>query len=687
MYLKGGVNLSVLFFLNTIYSRFCSQFHLFGLINRLKAQGSPAKRGISYLELIVTNVFKRLKVNHPHKILIPTRNIGSISRVPCAVPAPYLLSRVPWAMYLVPLIVFICTLYLIPAAYAASVDLEWDPNTEPQLAGYKIHWGTSSGNYASSKNVGNTTTCTITGLDEGRTYYFAATAYDGAGVESDYSNQITYLVPLSDSDGDGVPDNQDAFPSNPAETTDTDQDGIGNNADPDDDNDQMPDAWEIQHGLDPLNNDASDDSDGDGLSNLDEYHAGTNPLVPQDNIKPDAPTLASPVNQQVVELTPVLKTNQFFDPNSGDFHSATQWQIYRHADNTCIFDITSEYSLTQLQVPNLILGAESDYLWKARFYDNHGTPSPWSASGSFTTQPSADDTNGNGIPDEQEIETPSDLDGDGKLDSTQHTIKCVKAGKGKALGLRFKDAGTVVEIESISVENDNGNELSASAESSSIQFPFGLINFKLIMSQPGDPAEITVYFSEPAPEGGRWLKYDPIEATWTDFTTRVEVGVDRQSVTLYLEDGGEGDADGTVNGIIVDPSGIAVSAASLDAGSSGDSVKDLIQIPKACFISTVSSQPDGKQPAKLWHEIRGRELSILLVLLGVLKVFTSMTRRAKQRWDDMQRRYETFGGSGSRFIASDLLRVKDGAPVKSATLVSSKHLTGQARHKAHGSRR
>jgi chitinase len=632
MYLNGGaIVCSFISILIKIYFFFLSQFdHLSCLTHRLKAQGSG------------------LKVNPFLNIRFPARIAIVLSRVPCAV-------------RLVPLIILLCAMPFSMAS-AASVDLEWDPNTEPQLAGYKIYWGTSSGNYAFSKNVGNTTSCTITGLDEGKTYYFAATAYDGAGTESDYSNQIAYSIPLSDSDGDGVPDSQDAFPSNPAETTDTDQDGIGNNADPDDDNDQMPDAWEIQYGLDPLKNDASDDSDGDGLSNLDEYRAGTNPVVPQSNFEPDAPTLASPVNQQVVELTPVLKTNQFFDPNSGDFHSATQWQIYRQADNVCIFDITSEYSLTQLEVPQLILDAESDYLWKARYYDNHGTASPWSSSGAFTTGPNADDTNNNGIPDEQEVETPTDLDGDGNLDSNQRTIKCVKTPKGKALGVRFKDAGTVAEIESISVENDSGSETSASAASNAVHFPFGLINFKLIMSRPGDQAEITVYFSEPAPEGGRWFKYDPIEATWTDYTTLTDLSPDRQSVTLYLEDGGEGDADGAVNGIIVDPSGIAVSAASLDSGGSGGSGSSISDgfnsITNACFISTASSEPDGKQPAKLWREIRGRELAIVVVVLGVLKIFAGMTRRARQRWEEMQRRYEAFDGSGSRFIASDLIKVQ-----------------------------
>ncbi|MCK4987933.1 MAG: fibronectin type III domain-containing protein, partial [Desulfobacterales bacterium] len=242
----------------------------------------------------------------------------------------------------------------LPAAYAASVELEWDPNTEPELAGYKIYWGTSSGNYGSSKDVGKTTIYTISGLDEGKTYYFAATAYDGSNNESGYSNQVSFTVAEADSDGDGVPDSQDAFPSNPAETIDTDGDGIGNNADTDDDGDKMPDTWENRYGFDPLKDDASGDEDGDGLSNLNEYLAGTDPVVPQDNLEPDAPSLAAPANQQTAELTPVLKTDNFFDPNSGDFHSATQWQIHRESDNVCVFDITSEYSLTQLQVPKLI---------------------------------------------------------------------------------------------------------------------------------------------------------------------------------------------------------------------------------------------------------------------------------------------------------------------------------------------
>lgn len=62
--------------------------------------------------------------------------------------------------------------------------------------------------------------------------------------------------------------------------TDSDNDGEANALDPDDDNDGMPDTWEVLYGFNPLNAaDAGLDPDHDGLSNLDEFRLGSNPLV------------------------------------------------------------------------------------------------------------------------------------------------------------------------------------------------------------------------------------------------------------------------------------------------------------------------------------------------------------------------------------------------------------------------
>ncbi|MEE2672844.1 MAG: hypothetical protein VX466_03560 [Myxococcota bacterium] len=70
----------------------------------------------------------------------------------------------------------------------------------------------------------------------------AAADSDGDGVADEddaFPNDPTETL---DSDSDGVGDNLDAFPLDPSEQVDTDGDGVGNNADPDDDGDGIPDA-------------------------------------------------------------------------------------------------------------------------------------------------------------------------------------------------------------------------------------------------------------------------------------------------------------------------------------------------------------------------------------------------------------------------------------------------------------
>ena len=118
-----------------------------------------------------------------------------------------------------------------------------------------------------------------------------------------------------DSDGDGVPDAQDAFRFHPNESLDTDGDGVGNNADTDDDNDGMPDSWELLYGLDPLADDSAGDPDGDEVTNIDEYNLGTIPNHNEGNFKPDTPVLVSPDDGTTLGLTPLLEAEEFYDPN------------------------------------------------------------------------------------------------------------------------------------------------------------------------------------------------------------------------------------------------------------------------------------------------------------------------------------------------------------------------------------
>jgi hypothetical protein len=75
-----------------------------------------------------------------------------------------------------------------------SVNLAWDGVSE--ATGYKIHYGTSSGNYSSVVDVGASLTGTVSGLIEGTRYYFAASCYDLTRV-SGYSNEVSTIVPAT----------------------------------------------------------------------------------------------------------------------------------------------------------------------------------------------------------------------------------------------------------------------------------------------------------------------------------------------------------------------------------------------------------------------------------------------------------------------------------------------------------
>src|SRR2546428_9741483 len=94
------------------------------------------------------------------------------------------------ALFVACVLTVLCS--LAPAlSSAAQVTLAWDANTEPDLAGYKLYYGNSSGSYQFSVDVGNVTSYTLSGLLEGQTYYFAATAYNLSLAESGFSNEVS----------------------------------------------------------------------------------------------------------------------------------------------------------------------------------------------------------------------------------------------------------------------------------------------------------------------------------------------------------------------------------------------------------------------------------------------------------------------------------------------------------------
>ncbi|MCP3928429.1 MAG: DNRLRE domain-containing protein [Bacteroidetes bacterium] len=68
-----------------------------------------------------------------------------------------------------------------------NILLTWQANSEADILGYRVYYGTSSRNYGLPISE-ESTEYSITGLDTDVTYYFAVTAVDTAGNESGYSS-------------------------------------------------------------------------------------------------------------------------------------------------------------------------------------------------------------------------------------------------------------------------------------------------------------------------------------------------------------------------------------------------------------------------------------------------------------------------------------------------------------------
>ena len=120
----------------------------------------------------------------------------------------------------VALLAVLSVLLLLTVPLSFAVTLAWDANPEPDLGGYKLHYGYAPGDYNTTIDVGNVTQYEVTGLALGQGYYFSATAYfadDPVGsnseclglddpydccidvgvgncdyAESDYSNEVFY---------------------------------------------------------------------------------------------------------------------------------------------------------------------------------------------------------------------------------------------------------------------------------------------------------------------------------------------------------------------------------------------------------------------------------------------------------------------------------------------------------------
>jgi hypothetical protein len=104
--------------------------------------------------------------------------------------------------------------FLFPMLSEAQtpVSFKWDPNIEPDLAGYRIFHRMAGDGYTYSKPAweGSETSCTIEIADEEGLHCFVARAFDTEGFESQDSDEICLEL--------GYPPDGDSAEENPVDT-------------------------------------------------------------------------------------------------------------------------------------------------------------------------------------------------------------------------------------------------------------------------------------------------------------------------------------------------------------------------------------------------------------------------------------------------------------------------------------
>ncbi len=111
--------------------------------------------------------------------------------------------RIPRLVFPLLILLLLFFSFLSSISLASELTITWTPNSENDLAGYKIYYGTESLDYTTVVDVGNPApkngllTITVDEFNPGLIYYISATAYNDSGLESDYCPEIVWACSMS----------------------------------------------------------------------------------------------------------------------------------------------------------------------------------------------------------------------------------------------------------------------------------------------------------------------------------------------------------------------------------------------------------------------------------------------------------------------------------------------------------
>ena len=172
----------------------------------------------------------------------------------------------------------------------------------------------------------------------------------------------------------------------------------------------------------------------------------------------------------------------------------------------------------------------------------------------------------------------TDTDGDGTPDfeddyPADDTMSSFQSASGLGKVIIDTDSGVLGDLEAMS---DASTVLDQTGKPDGYEFKYGLWAFNITGLSNGQYVTVTLTFPSNLPDDAVFYMNDG-----TGFQAYDQATFTGNTVTLTLQDGGDGDTDGLANGTIVDPGGVAVlTATSGSSGGGGGS-------GGGCFIDTI----------------------------------------------------------------------------------------------------
>jgi hypothetical protein len=191
-----------------------------------------------------------------------------------------------------------------------------------------------------------------------------------------------------------------------------------------------------------------------------------------------------------------------------------------------------------------------------------------SASGSYTPLATGEDSDQDGISDDEEAEGPNggDGNGDGIADSRQAYVATLRTADADMITLETSAGVNIRNCRAV-------DTFSTGSVPTEVEFPHGLFEFSLVGVDPGGAVSVTLHL----PDGETadvYYKFGPTADDggdhWYDFTHDGQTGaeIDGNRITFHFIDGQRGDDDLVANGTIVDIGGPGISTVTTGGGSS-----------------------------------------------------------------------------------------------------------------------